>query len=111
MQAITQIFTKNLIITFDPFTMFLEICMQIHSVVFALSRSINKLKVCKTINRLCAGNAIFGKYQLKGVLTPTPLRTPVIMYSCHNLFCTRAKPGWNVRKSNRWTEKASSKQD
>jgi len=26
--------------------MFLEICMQIHSVVFALSRQINKQKVC-----------------------------------------------------------------
>jgi len=27
--------------------MLLEICMQIHSVVFALSRQINKQKVCK----------------------------------------------------------------
>jgi len=27
--------------------MFLEICMQIHSVVFPLSRQINKQKVCK----------------------------------------------------------------
>jgi len=27
--------------------MFLEICMQIYSVVFALSRQINKQKVCK----------------------------------------------------------------
>jgi len=34
-------------ITFGPFTMFLEICMQIHSVVFALSQQINKQKVCE----------------------------------------------------------------
>jgi len=27
--------------------MFLEICMQIHSVVFALRRQINKQKVCE----------------------------------------------------------------
>jgi len=38
---------QNLIIIFDPFTMFLEICMQIYSVVFALSRQINKQNVCK----------------------------------------------------------------
>jgi len=36
---------QNLIITFDPFTMFLEVCMQIHSVVFALSRQINKQNI------------------------------------------------------------------
>jgi len=28
--------------------MFLEICMQIHSVVFALSRQINKQKICES---------------------------------------------------------------
>jgi len=28
--------------------MFLEICMQIHSVVFAVSRQINKQKECET---------------------------------------------------------------
>jgi len=40
--------------------MFLEICIQIHSVVFALSRQINKQKVCeKTINLLCADNKVF----------------------------------------------------
>ena len=32
---------------FDPFTMFLEICMQIYSVVFSFSRQINKQKVCE----------------------------------------------------------------
>jgi len=31
MQTITQILTKTLLL-FGPFTMFLEICMQIHSV-------------------------------------------------------------------------------
>jgi len=30
--------------------------MQIYSVVLVLSRQINKQKVCKTINLLCAGN-------------------------------------------------------
>jgi len=38
--------------------MFLEICMQIHSVVFALSRRINKQKYAKTINPLYSGNKV-----------------------------------------------------
>jgi len=42
--------------------MFLEICMQVHAVVFALSRQINKQKYAKTINPLCAGNKVFVKY-------------------------------------------------
>ena len=46
--------------------MFLEIYMQIHSVVFALSRQINKQKVPKTINLLCAGDKVFVKYQAQG---------------------------------------------
>ena len=42
-------FYQNLIITFlaHLHTMFLEICMQIYSVVFALSRQIDKQKVCE----------------------------------------------------------------
>jgi len=36
---------QNLIISFSPFTKFLEICMQILSVVFALSRQINNQKL------------------------------------------------------------------
>jgi len=43
--------------------MFLEICMQTYSVVFALSRQINKQKVWKIINPLCAGNIVLVKYQ------------------------------------------------
>jgi len=43
--------------------MFFEICMQIHSVVFALSRQINKQKVRKKFELLCAGNKVFVKYQ------------------------------------------------
>jgi len=39
--------------------------MQIHSVLFALSRQINKQKYAKTINVLCAGNQVFVKYQPK----------------------------------------------
>jgi len=46
--------------------MFLEICMQIHSVVFALSRQINKQKYAKTIDLLCTGNEVFVKYQAQG---------------------------------------------
>jgi len=38
--------------------MFLEIYTQIHSVVFALSRQINKQKYVKTINLIWAGNKI-----------------------------------------------------
>ena len=47
----TQIPTETYLLSFGPFTMFLEICMQIHSVLFALSRQINK-KYVKTINLL-----------------------------------------------------------
>ena len=43
-----------------------KICMQIHSVEFALSRQINKQKYAKTINLLCAGNKVFVKYQAQG---------------------------------------------
>ena len=43
--------------------MFLEICMQIHSVVFAFSRQINKQNYAKTINLPCAANKVFAKYQ------------------------------------------------
>jgi len=52
--------------------MFLEICIQIHSVVFALSRQINKQKYAKTINLLCAGNKFFVKYQPQGFFNPKP---------------------------------------
>jgi len=31
--------------------------------VFALSRQINKKKVCEIVNLLCAGNKVFVKYQ------------------------------------------------
>ena len=54
--------------------MFLEICMQIDSIVFALSRQSNKQRYAKTINLLCAGNKIFVFYQTQGGgLTPTHL--------------------------------------
>jgi len=35
----------EMLLLFGPVAMFLEICMQTHSVVFALSRQINKQKV------------------------------------------------------------------
>jgi len=47
----TQILTKTYLLLFGQFTLFLvlELCMQIHSVVFALSRQMNKQKVCENI--------------------------------------------------------------
>ena len=60
--------------------MFLEICMQIYSVVFALSRQINKQKVCKNNSSSCEGNEIFVTYQAQGGgvnPNPPPLRTPL----------------------------------
>jgi len=57
--------------------MFLEICMQIYSVVFAVSRQITKQKVCKNNQSPCEGNKIFGKYQAQGGgLTPPPCVRP-----------------------------------
>jgi len=57
--------------------MFLEICMQIYSVLSALSRQINKQKYAKTFNFLYAGNKDFVKYQAQGGgLTPTPCVRP-----------------------------------
>jgi len=50
--------------------MFFEICMQIHSLAFALSRQINKQKYAKTINLLCAGNKLLVKYQTQGGVNP-----------------------------------------
>jgi len=53
--------------------MFLEICMQIYSVVFALSRQINKQKVCENNQSPCEDKKIFVKYQAQGgALTPNP---------------------------------------
>jgi len=46
--------------------MFLEICMQVYPVVFALSRQISKQQYAKTINLLCEGNRAFVKYQAQG---------------------------------------------
>jgi len=51
--------------------------MQIHFMVFALSRQINKQKHAKTINPLCAGNKVFVKYQAQGEFSTPTLRTPL----------------------------------
>jgi len=40
--------------------------MQIHSVVFTLSRQINEQKVRKNNNLLCAANKFFFNFTLKG---------------------------------------------
>ena len=55
--------------------------MQIYSVVFALSRQINKQKVCENNYSPCEGNTIFVKYQAQGrglTPTPTPLCTALL---------------------------------
>ena len=65
--------------------MFLEICMQIHTLLFALSWQINKQKYAKTINLLCAGSKVFVKYQAQDVreegvwIKPPSLRTPLAL--------------------------------
>jgi len=60
-------FHQNLITTFGPFTIFLEICMQIHSVVFALNRQSNKQKVCENnYSPSRAGYTVFVKCQAQG---------------------------------------------
>jgi len=47
--------------------------MQIYSVVFALSRQINKQKVCENNYSPCEGNKIFVKYQAQeGGFNPKP---------------------------------------
>jgi len=58
--------------------MFLEICMQICSVVFALSRQINKQKYAKTINLLCEGNKVFENVKFNGVFQP---QNPTLAYA------------------------------
>ena len=40
--------------------------MQVHLVVFALSRQISMQKYAKTINLVCVGNKVFVKYQAQG---------------------------------------------
>jgi len=49
MQRIAPISTKTDLLFFGPFTIFLEICMQIHSVVFALVDKLTSKKYAKTI--------------------------------------------------------------
>jgi len=71
MQTKTQIPTKTELLLFGPFTIFLKNFIQIHAVVFALKRQINKQTVCEN-NLLCAGYKIFVKYQAQGGLTPNP---------------------------------------
>jgi len=46
--------------------------MQIYSVLFALSRQINKQKVRERFNFLYAGNKDFVKYQAQGGVNPNP---------------------------------------
>jgi len=64
--------------------MLIEICMQIYSVVFALSRQINKQKVCENTSSPCEGNKVFVKYQAQGGGNPNlPLRTPLQPSTCN----------------------------
>ena len=85
MQMVIQIPTKTQLLLFGPFAMFREICVLIHSVVFALSRQINKQEYAKTINPLCAGNKVFVKCQAQGRgLTPTNQLTNPCIRPCHH---------------------------
>jgi len=73
-QTSTQSPTKTELLLFGPFAMFLEICMQIHSVIFVLSRQINKQKYATAVNLLCEGKTFLQNIKLKGRgLTPSPL--------------------------------------
>jgi len=65
--------------------MFLEISMQIYSVVFASSRQINKQKYAKTINFLCAVNKVFVKYQAQWGVNPKPPLAYALGYLYVNL--------------------------
>jgi len=73
--------------------MVLEICMQIHYVVFASSRLINKQKYAKTINLLCAGNKILVTYQAQGwVLSPTSSLAYALGSGRSNIYLKSLKP-------------------
>jgi len=50
--------------------MFIEICMQIYSVVFAVDNLTSK-KYAKTYNFLCTGNKDFVKYQAQEGVNPS----------------------------------------
>ena len=52
--------------------------MQIHSLVFELSRQIKKQMYTKTINLLCADNKDFVTYQTQGEGVLVQLRMPLI---------------------------------
>ena len=60
---------------------------EIFSVVFALSRQINKQKYAKTFNILCASNKDFVKYQAQGggLTPPLRLRLAILMKLIFNL--------------------------
>ena len=123
-QTINQIPTKTLLFLFGPFTIFLEICVQILWVVFASSREINKQKHAETKILLCAGNKMFVKYQAQGGgYNPTPpLLTPLVLLqttkpfqcvsqisSCFWKMCAMISSsdifvytsGWNTQCNNR----------
>jgi len=90
---------QNLIITFWPNALLLQICMEIHSVIFALSRQINKQMYAKTINLLCSGNKIFVTYQTqRGVLILTPTLPPCVRPWTLGLLKNIRKVGLNSKK-------------
>ena len=69
--------------------------MQIHSVVIALSRQINKKSMRKQFNILCAGNKVFVKYQAqgRGANHKIPcLRTPLTMRQLNRRRCMSTIP-------------------
>jgi len=77
------------LLLFGPFTMLLEICMQIYSVVFALSRNLTSKMYAKIINILCAGNTVLETIKFKGGFNPKilPLRTPLFTRHDSCMIC------------------------
>jgi len=73
--------------------------MNTYSVVFVLSRQINKKRYAKTINFLRAGNTVFVKYQAQGAVDPNPppLGTPLepsTQQDCWAGSRSRSNFGW-----------------
>ena len=77
---ITLIITYTELLLFGPFTMFVESCMHIYSVLFALQvGKLTSKKYAKTFNILYAGNKDFVKYQDQGGGNP---KTPPCVRPC-----------------------------
>jgi len=81
--------------------MFLEICMQIYSVVFALSRQLNKQKVCEKIIALVQVIKFFCKISSSRGVNPKP---PPLDMTPSNTECRRSA---TIRSWNRYDQQFS----